>query len=326
MKSLLITIYIFFTASINLHAQINPLGVYLEIDGKINFWYFEANRNGQVNDTIIITYNNEKEITDLRNLKYDLLTFVESPRTIWTSPCNLDPSRINDTIEPEPINNINYLSPIISFSIEPFVLNDTIILENKNSSVVKNNYFADDIRGVGLNDSTIAVVKNILIKYINQYYNSYPSIDNREKLRYQLSKPDTIINHKAVYDYLVDLFIVHDFDSNQNLSRVIGYHWDYGIEIDSLKYDQLNRLIYFSRESIGSIQQQYFFTYDKYSRVTQVKNYYSTVGVNADRPSYTKSDIYTMKFTYNKSGKLNSKSYLQKDGKWITSNFEIKNK
>ena len=326
MKSLLITIIVFFTTSINLHAQINPLGVYLEIDGKINFWHCEANRNGQVTDTVILTYNNDKEIIDLRNLKYDLLTFVDAPRTIWTSPCNIDPSRINDTIEPEPINDINYLNPIISFSIEPFVLNNTILIENKNSSVVKNNYFADDIRGDGLNDSTIAVVKNILSKYINQYYNSDPSIDNREKLRYKLSMPDTIINHKAVYDYLVDLFIVHDFDTNQNLSRVIGYHWNYGLEIDSLKYDPLNRLIYFSRESIGSIRQQYFFTYDKYSRVTQVKNYYSTVGINAERASYTKSDMYTMKFTYNKSGKINSKSHLQKDGKWITTYFEIKNK
>lgn len=326
MKSLLITIIVFFTTSINLHAQINPLGVYLKIDGKINFWHCEANRNGQVTDTVILTYNNDKEIIDLRNLKYDLLTFVDAPRTIWTSPCNIDPSRINDTIEPEPINYINYLNPIISFSIEPFVLNDTILIENKNSSVVKNNYFADDIRGDGLNDSTIAVVKNILSKYINQYYNSDPSIDNREKLRYKLSMPDTIINHKAVYDYLVDLFIVHDFDTNQNLSRVIGYHWNYGLEIDSLKYDPLNRLIYFSRESIGSIRQQYFFTYDKYSRVTQVKNYYSTVGINAERASYTKSDVYTMKFTYNKSGKINSKSHLQKDGKWITTYFEIKNK
>ncbi len=302
-------------------AQINPLGLYLNTDGKVNFWHTEPNRNGQLTDTVIISFNNQQEIIDLRNLKYDYLTFIESPRTIWTLPCNQDPSKIKDTIT-ELKNNINYLAPTQTYSFEPFVFKDSLSVNNTDkSNDLKNNYFTDDIRGDGLTDSVIASVKKILIQYINQYYNSYLTTENSEKLRYKLSFPDTVIDGKSMYDYLVDLFITYDFDKKHNLYRVIGYHWDYGVEIDSLKYDQSNRIIYFSRESLGSIRQEFLFNYDAHGRVIKVINKYSSVGINANSESYINPDIYVTKFTYDKSGNLNSKSTLIKEGNWNTIYF-----
>ena len=73
--------------------------------------------------------------------------------------------------------------------------------------------FMDDIRGAGLNDTTIKEVKTILIQYINRLTGKWEDIEEREALRRKLSLPDTIIESKAVYDYLVDLFVVHNYDS-----------------------------------------------------------------------------------------------------------------
>jgi hypothetical protein len=165
---------------------------------------------------------------------------------------------------------------------------------------------------------------NILTDYINDYEYKYVTYEDSEKLRAKLSLPDSIINKKAVYDYLVDLFVKHESDSKNRLSSVVGYHWDYGVEFVKVKYDKSDRLIYFLHQSIGSIRREFFFKYDKSGRVSIVEDHYSSVGANPESKHYTDPEISFMKFTYDSSGIMNSQSFMQTDGKWLTRFFKIK--
>lgn len=323
MKNLILILIISLFATADTVAQVIPLGVYVDIDGKIKFWNTEANRNGHLNDTVLVTYNGGAATVDLRNLKYDYLTLREAPRTIWTLPSNQDPSKLYDTTDPTISADMDYLH-LGKPTPELFSLAASTTLQPETLSYSAREYFWDDIRGCGLNDSVLRSVKNTLAEYVDHYRDKYLTADDRNNLQAKLSLPDSIVDIIAFYDYLVDLYVKYDFDTKNRLSKVIGYHWDYGLEVVNIKYDKLDHLIYFSHQSIGSIRQEFFFEYDKSGRVSTVKNQYSTVGTNAESGNYTHPEITRMKFTYNKSGKMNSQSFLQKDGKWETWYFEIK--
>lgn len=323
MKSIIILFAFTFFVLYDTIAQ-NPLGVYLDIDGKVKFWEGEANRNGNVDDSVYVAFKGKKDLIDLRNLKYDYLTLLEAPRYLATSVCNMNPSIDYDTLEqPESDSQIDSISSFTGISqayfyIEPIIQNNMPEI----SSVQKQ--FMDEIRGAGLNDSIIREVKTILVEYINRLTGKWEDDDEREKLHAKLSRPDTIIEHKAAYDFLVDLFVVHNYDSKNRLTKVIGYHWNLGVEVDSLNYDTKGNLIYFCRDKIGSIRHEYYFEYNKNAQVENVRYIYSTVGANRYTTQYAHPEIRKLKFTYNDLGIMNSQSQLQKDGSWLTTYYDIR--
>lgn len=324
MKTRILILTISLIAITDIVAQVNPLGLYVDIDGKVKFWRSEANRNGNVDDTVYISFNGQTLLDDLRNLKYDYLTIVEAPRSIYTTPSNLDPSRINDTSLYSNLNetfNGNISPTLIIFDSKS---SNTCVVPETLPVIQNQNFFYDDIRGDGLNDTVITKVKTILIEYVNRYSKNWVAYDERNDLYMRLSHYDTVVEKIAIYDYLVDLFITYDYDTNGHLSRVISYHWNSGVELDSLKYDEKGKLIYFLRESIGDIRNEYYFDYNEYGQVTNVSSHYSTVGPNIEAIHYANPYIEKMKFTYNNAGRMNSKSILQKEGNWLTHYFEIK--
>jgi hypothetical protein len=275
MKTLILIFTISFIATKDIVAQINPLGIYVDIDGKVKFWRSEANFNGNLDDTVYITHNSETQLYDLRNLKFNYLTILEAPRSNWTTPSNLDPSRINDTSDYSITHNtinLYFSHPKISF--DSIILN-TNVVEATIPSLQNQVFFSDDIRGVGLNDSILHIVKNKLNDIIDRFY-----------------------------------------------GKVLGYHWNLGIEVDSLNYDKSGNLIYYSREQIGSNLDECFFNYDKFGRVTSfTKNYSTPVSENSIDISYSRQ----VSFTYNSVGIINSKAELH-EGNLITYYFGIREK
>jgi hypothetical protein len=303
----------------------NPMGVYLDIDGKVKFWLDEPNRNGNVDDTVYLTYGDLKELIDLRNLKYDYLTLIEAPRRRATSISDMDPSIHYDTTEVD--NSETDAQPITLFnnySLFQYECAKTFVYIQPDSNYVQKTYW-DDIRGAGLNDSTIKEVKDILVDYVNRISGKWESYEEREALHAQLSEPDTIIEKKAVYDYLVDLFVVHDYDKENRLIRVIGYHWNYGVEVDLLNYDTNGNLIYFCRDKIGSSKHEFFFQYNTAAQVVNVCYKYSFVGTNESTPQYAYPEFQETKYTYSQTGVLTSKSELQDDNSWSTVYYNIIN-
>ena len=323
MKSIII-LFIFKIIIICDSVAQNPLGVYLDIDGKVKFWVGEANRNGNIDDSVYMSNKGEKMLIDLRNLKYDYLTLLEAQRDIVTSSCEMDPSRNYDTTEQfesdSQMYSTKYLIDInqsILF-LEPYATIDICIGGSEQKE------FMDDMRGAGLNDSTVKEIKTILIQYINRLTGKWEGDNERDGLRRKLSLPDTIIEQKVVYDYLVDLFVVHNYDRKNRLTKVIGYHWDLGVEVDSLRYDKKGNLISFCRDKIGSGRCEFIFKYNKHAQVSNICYNYSTVGANRYSTQYTNPEIQIMKFTYNNDGIMNSKSLLQKDGSISTTYYDIR--
>lgn len=311
---------IFLVAINDIIAQVNPLGLYVDIDGKVKFWRSEANFNGNVDDTVYITCNAETQLYDLRNLRLNYLTILEAPKSNWTMPSNLDPSRINDTSGYCVVNkNTNPY-----FSIQPSFFDSislsTSVVEIKMPANQNHEFFSDYIRGDGLNDSIIGLVKSKLNLLIERFYGKLLPDEQLNHLRSEISYHDTVIEKIAIYDFLVDMIVTYEYDGNGRLSKVIGYHWNLGVEVDSLKYDNSGNLIYYSREQLGTNRNEYFFSYDKHGRVVKlIENYSSPATKNSIDISYS----HQVKFTYDSFGIMFSKALLQEEN-WLTYYFEIK--
>jgi hypothetical protein len=325
MKKQVIFIVISFIAITDIVAQINPLGLYVDIDGKVKFWENEENRNGNVDDTVYISFNSDRHLDDLRNLKYNYLTLIEAPSSDWITLSNLDPSRINDTSR-SIAHDSKFSVDTYTFGENHFcysyLTNQSFFIKiDTSSNDSRKHLFSDESRGTGLTDSVLILVKSKLNDYINRNCGNLYSDEELEQLHKEISTYNTIIDGVAIFDYIVDLIVTYDYDKKDRLTRVLGYHWSRPVEVDSLKYDKAGNLSYYSREQIGSGgRREYFFKYDKSGRVTNVKERYcSAVSKNSIDISYS-NDI---KFTYNKIGKMNSKAVLQ-EGKWLSYYFEIK--
>jgi hypothetical protein len=199
---------------------------------------------------------------------------------------------------------------------------NTNVVEATIPSLQNQEFFSDDIRGVGLNDSILHIVKNKLNDIIDRFYGKFLPYEQINQLRNEISYHDTVIEKIAVYDYLVDMIVTYEYDGNGRLSKVLGYHWNLGIEVDSLNYDKSGNLIYYSREQIGSNLDECFFNYDKFGRVTSfTKNYSTPVSENSIDISYSRQ----VSFTYNSVGIINSKAELH-EGNLITYYFGIREK
>ncbi|MBX7153471.1 MAG: hypothetical protein K1X91_00825 [Bacteriodetes bacterium] len=309
-------------------AQINQLGLYVDINGKVKFWESKPNRNGNIDDTVYITYKGVTHKDDLRNLKYDYLTLLEAPDVGWSDPSNADPSRINDTSRYESLkspvaftsfSNGNNTTTVYYAVQQDFSLKMDTSFKNKSKN---KRLFSDEIRGVGLTDSVLSLVKSKLKDYIHRNYGKPWSDENIERLHHELSSYDTVIDGIAKFDYLVDFINTYEYDNNNRLTRVVGYHWSQPVEVDSIKYDKAGNLIYFSREQLGMRRSEYIFRYNKFGRVINATECYKyAVSENANEITYYKK----MKFTYNNTGIMNSKADLL-EGNWNTYFIEIKKK
>jgi hypothetical protein len=320
MKTLILILTISFIATTDIVAQINPLGIYVDIDGKVKFWRSEANFNGNLDDTVYLTLDGETQLYDLRNLKFNYLTILQAPRSNWTAPSNLDPSRITNTSDnsiPQNTTNLYFSNPLISF--DSISLN-TNIIEETIPSIQTQEFFSDDIRGVGLNDSILHLVNDKLNNLIDRFYGKLLPYEQINQLRNEISYHDTVIEKNAIYDYLVDMIVTYEYDGIGRLRKVLGYHWNLGIEVDSLKYDKSGNLIYYSREQLGTNRNEYFFNYDKFGRLTNfTENYTTPVSENSIDISYSRQ----VTFTYSSVGIMNAKAELH-EGNWLTYYFEIK--
>lgn len=322
MKTIL-AILILFTAT-NSFAQINPLGIYIDIDGKIKFWESEANPNGNVDNPVYIRCGVDTSFYDLRNLKYDHLTFLDAPRGSSTFPSNIDPSRVNETM---PLEGFTEHQPYSTMFIVDTIaliykLPDSTKLADLDLVKTQKMRFRDEVRGDGLTDSIVETLKTKLTGYIKHYYGKHEPFEAREELHTEISHYDTVINKQAVYDYLVDKLVFYKY-RNDKLTSIMGYHWNLGVEFDSLRYDEFGNLIYFSRESIGSLRDEFYFEYNQNGQVILAKSFLSGSIGESKNDLITDYIIETLRFTYSTSGILNSKSVLQKSGKWHTCYFQF---
>jgi len=322
MKSLLLVFLLVLSQSL-IYAQ-NPIGIYLDIDGQIKFWEMEANRIGYIKDTVIITCNSQTQTDDLGNLKYDHLTFLEAPRNISTMPSDADPSRINDSL-PKINHDKMYEAGLVLPTWYSYYLQfyeDSLSMTHDTILTTPPSKFENKIRGAGLNDSIIHSIQLKLLDYVHQHWGKKETYQDRNKLYLDLSMYDTVIDKKAVYDYLVDLAIFYSYENNL-LTSITGYHWNLGVEFDSLAYDDQGNLIYFSRESIGSIRDQFLFEYNAQGQVIKATCYYSGLINELEEELVRDYNISTYTFTYNKNGKIRSKSTLQNDGSWYTCYYKM---
>lgn len=300
-----------------LNSQVIPYGLYIDVDGKVKFWEAEANKRGYIVDSVITTCGSEKYIDDIVNLKYDQLTVLEFLDEDWTMESSGDPSRINDTTSTTDNSNLNGTI----WSIPIYYDLDTIVNEKTKQTKANVPKLDDIIRGSQLSDSVVTKLKVKLTNFIHANQGIYMLDEIRNGLHEELSHYDTVIEQVAIYDYLVDHLVFYTYEKNK-LKSAIGYHWSLGVEIDSLQYDKKGRLIYFSRESIGTSKHTYCFTYDKKGRVNALKTRYSFA--NYEGQPFVEGPTSETKYTYNKEGVINSKSILLEDGSWNTCYFEIK--
>lgn len=305
-------------------SQVNPLGLYVDIDGKVKYWTAEANYNGNIDDSVFVTCGNSISIQDLRNIKYDHLTILVAADDEWTFPSSGDPSIMYDTTgesEELRIQNIEY-SPI---NFDPsLIFVETSKVKKRNSKKESEPIFKDEFVGVGLTDSINEILKTKLTSFVATHRGKYLSPEDRNALYLELSFYDTVIDKQIFYDYLVDKIITHSYKKGK-LFNSIAYHWNYGVEYDSFEYDKKGNLTHFSRESIGSVLKEIDFEYDKKGRVIAVKSSISYAG-NSDIDLFKDAYKDEYKFTYDISGKLSSKSTLLENGKWLICNYIIKGK
>lgn len=298
------------------HSQ-NPLGIYIDIDGTLKFWEYEANLNGNLEDTVIVTCGSETYMDDLRNIKQIDLTLIETKRDSESTETNLDPSKINDatlSIWGSHLGDTNFFN--WKSNLTPALIDssyETNTLERK---------YSDLAIGDGLTDSVLQNVKSRLKKYVNQFYGTRVPYEASNKLHQELSDYDSIVDKVAQYDYLVDRVVFYDYNNQNQLIRVTSYHWNSGVEVDFITYDKTGNMIYFARESIGSIRNELFFTYDPKKRVVEVMKRYSSCGPLNITP-HAHPDIRIIKFTYDR-GVVSSISRLLDDGNWLTCYYEIK--
>ncbi len=303
--------------------QTNSLGLYVDIDGEIKFWEGERNLRGYIKDTVLITFGKKTFYEDLGNLKQIDLTLLEYPKDNWHMLTQKD-----DTFQ---INDPSFESSLINGS---FTIPDSIVfslIHNIDSSKYEPNEllenrkikYMDNITGDGLTDSIVDMLKVKLALYVKRYYGKTEPDKARHELYLELSDYDSIVNKIEVYDYLVDQLILYDYTHNQ-LNGIIRYHWNTGVEFDSLRYDESGQLVYFSRESIGSSRDEFYFEYNQFGKVIKTKCFLA--GYVGDSESDLKKS-YTVEYityAYDEYGVLNSKSLTRSNGSLEIYFYEFK--
>lgn len=309
------------------NTQTIPLGLNLTPGGKVVFSEAEPNYNGNLDNPVEVSNDGMAPyIEDWRNLKIDLLTIVDFPDESWVLPNQNDPSRMNDTTTYYDWEKNDSYFGLFYDSTQTFyfVLDSSLVIDSVSNEVSDSEpvqpKFEDDVVGLELTDERVAMLKEKLRNYVNEHYGKVEPYDDRNDLQIELSHEDSVVDKYAVYDYLVDKLVFYNYTGDL-LTSVIGYHYDYGVEFDSLRYDAAGNMTYFSTEGIGSTRNEYYMEYNKFNQVTKVTKHYSSAG-NTNEESYINPDIEVVKFEYNPNGNVMSKSYYQEDGSWLKCSFK----
>lgn len=310
-------VFIFILITFRFTAQVIPHGLYIDFDGKVKFRDAEPNLRGYVEDTVFVIFYNDTIVDDLYNVLYNDLTLIESPDDGWTLPSSGDPSRVNDTTE---FNERSYSNNPLTFNV-PTIWIDTFVLQETQKELI--NKYSDLIRGDKLTIENIEKIRTLLQKYQRENYGMAIPYQTRNDLYVELSHYDSVVDKIAVYDYLVDHVVFYNYDS-EKLTSILGYHWNLGVEFDSLHYDKRGKLVYFSRESLGSIRNEFFFEYDRKKRVISSKHFYS-ITPNSDEGLMVREEHETVNYEY-KKGTLISKSVKTIDGIISTVKYKFQGK
>jgi hypothetical protein len=302
---ILITLFTFQSG----YSQINPIGLLLNLNGTIEVHTGPPNYNGNIDNPVYVICDTDSVIWDLRNVRYDQLTIIEAPKFIY--PSNLDHSHEEYENTPD-FDSINSTISIYGKDSSFIIFNNDSAVFSANNT----NRFRDEIIGIGMIDSiNIQLIKTKLSNHIKLYLGNSTDEEDLQRIYYELSTPDSIVDGEERYDYLIDKLIFYNYESNK-LTSIMGYHWNYGLEFDSLNYDSFGNLIYFLREEIGSVRNEISLSYDKKNRVTGMMHKH---GYNDSSPTIIES-----KFTYDSNGILTSKSTRKDNGSWETCEIKLK--
>ena len=306
---MILFLFLVFQSCVN--AQWIPLGLDISPEGKVLFSHFPPNFNGNLDDTTYILENGEQYLWDRRNVNYSFLTIFEAPEEYVSS--NLQPSRMYDTtgyFEPVFVGSQWVSHYNFDFTDRVYPVADSL------SETYDPDKFYDELQGLGLNDSIGKVLKRKVEEYAYRYMGNMVPEEVEKSLQVELSEVDTVINGKYVYDYLADQFKYYTYQ-NDKLVRAIAYEWNGSVEFDSLKYDLKGNLVYFSREQIGVVKDEYCFEYNTQNKLVEVSynNYYF---------GYPEQDRIprVWEFGYDKKGVINRRFELLTDGSWSSVYFQ----
>lgn len=313
LKSKLLILILLFTSFTQ--AQVIPFGMMMTEKGILQQVEY-INYRGYIVDTIYLEYNNKIEFGDSENFTVSFLTFIEPPSEYSQSTSNMDPSKRYDTSYVEEITNPS-TSPfyfINPYEMNPFSMDSTITISNFTLDSTKKNSFQplyDEWVGLNINDSNLVQIKSILRDFVTELWGKNDRDDKRWELHQLLSEPDSIVEKIPVFDYILDHVFFYNYQDTF-LTSILGYHWDYGVEIDSLRYDCKGNIIYYARETPGVFRHELHFKYDKHRRIISVDKVYLS-WVDQNKEFYEESIRESYHYKYNKQGKISEIKVIQKD-------------
>jgi len=313
LKSKLLILVLLFTSFAQ--AQVIPFGLMMNEKGKLQ-QVEGINYRGYIVDTIYLEYNNNFEFGDVGNFIQSFLIFMEPPGDYSRYPTNLDPSRIYDTsyVEEIPFNSNQYYPYLYNpISTATFFV-DTISyfldsVQNSPNPTFIPHY--DEWVGLNITDSNLVQIKSILRDYVTELWGKNDRDDKRWELHQILSEPDSIVEHIYVFDYVVDRAVFYNY-KDTFLQSILGYHWNYNVEIDSMRYDRKGNIIYYARETPGVFRHELYFKYDRHRRIISVDKVYLS-WVDQNKEFYEESIRESYQYKYNKQGKISEIKVIQKD-------------
>lgn len=305
-------------------AQI-PLGVYVDVDGKLNFWESEFNYNGNLTDTVCIRYSGGLFYSDLRNVKYDLLTIFEPPGDNEFLPSSMDPSKqfddTLDTTSDERANTENLEWHSVYFWNDSSEFSDAtiaFICDEKTDQKLNLPWMQNTNRGVGISSEMEPIIQQQLNEYIDCNAGYWEEEDAFWNLHMDLSEIDSVSNQKACFDFLLDYWLNCSRNESGQLVSVCSYNWDSGVEILQLDYEPNGQVSLIRHEKIGGIANEYAFYYNAKAQVIEVEQCYATVGSNRSTLSYAYPIRTRKRFEYNESGIISAIRTQMPNGEWDT--------
>ena len=169
----------------------------------------------------------------------------------------------------------------------------------------------DEWVGLNINDTNFVQIKSILRDYVTEFWGRNDRDDKRWELHQILSDPDSIVEHIPVFDYVVDKAIFYNY-KDTFLQSILGYHWDYNVEMDTMRYDRKGNIIYYARETPGVFRHELHFKYDRHRRIIAVDKVYLS-WLDQNREYYEESIRESYHYKYNKQGKISEIKVIQKD-------------
>ncbi len=296
-------------------AQVIPFGLMMTVSGKLEQVEM-LNYRSYIKDTFYIEYQNQYCYGDPENFTTSFLLLIEPPSDYSKTPSNMDPSRRYDTSYVEEIPSIpnQYYISLYNPTASVYYLIDTTIffqdtLHSSEKPAFQPHY--DEWIGLNITDSNLVQIKSILRNYVHQLWGKNDRDDLRWELHQVLSEPDSIEEKIPCFDFILDQVLFYNYQDTF-LTSILGYHWDYGVEIDSLRYDKKGNVIYYARETPGVFRHELHFKYDHKKRIISIDKVYLT-WLDQNDDDYEESIRENYQFKYNREGKLAEIVVSQKD-------------